>query len=133
MLYLFTTTRGLSNRFHLYRALMNYGFSADDIDPIFISHSSYMSEKSFFEEITNELECMNGDRDYYYFTMSDLEFDIIRMLVKKGRVHGGVKVVVFDDQCNIVAQYDVDKDGRCDVYDDYDIFDTHHYILSELL
>lgn len=133
MLYIFTTTRGMSNRSHLHRALINCGLSADNIVPIFILQTSYMSERTLFWEITNELESMNEDKDYYYFTLSALEFDIIRMLVKRGSVFGGVKVVVFDKRCDIIAQYDVDKDGNCDIYGDYDIFDTHHDVLSELL
>lgn len=134
MLYVFTTTRGSSKREHFYRAMKNYRPNfINDTAPFIVIHSEYESEKTLVYNIREELESIDELGNFYYFTLSSFEFDVIRLFVKKGLVPGGAKLVVFDEKSDIIGEYAIDKDGHCEVFGDYDIFEAHGNVLSELL
>lgn len=134
MLYVFTTTRYASRRMYVYKAYKNYGLDVNEMKPFKYEKREYDSEAAIVDRIRNAVDKMSMyQEDYYFFTLSSLEFATIRMLVKQNAIPGGVKVVVFGDKCDILGEYSIDKDGRCDVFGDYDIFDAHDTILSELL
>lgn len=133
MLYVFTSTEGVVKPEDLKTAVRNMGIK--DAHRLPIPHNEFWSERQIFDNVGTRFSkfCGVSERDYYTFTMKSIEFDMIRVLVKKGVILCGVIVVVFGDGGELIRGYGIDEDGHCDIYGDYDIFDTHHDVLSELL
>ena len=134
MLYVFTTTRYASRRMYVYKAYKNYGLDVNEMKPFKYEKREYDSEAAIVDRIRNAVDKMSMyQEDYYFFTLSSLEFATIRMLVKQTAIPGGVKVIVFGEKGEIVEEYEINEYGGCDVLGDFDIFDTHHDVLSALL
>lgn len=134
MLYVFTTTRYASRRMYVYKAYKKYGLDVDEMKPFKYEKREYDSEAAIVDRIRNAVDKMSMyQEDYYFFTLSSLEFATIRMLVKQNAIPGGVKVIVFGEKSEIVEEYEIDEHGGCDVLGDFDIFDTLDNIQDGIL
>ena len=134
MLYVFTTTRYASRRMYVYKAYKKYGLDVDEMKPFKYEKREYDSEAANVDRIRNAVDRMSMyQEDYYFFTLSSLEFATIRMLVKQNAIPGGVKVIVFGEKSEIVEEYEIDEYGGCDVLGDFDIFDTLDNIQDGIL
>lgn len=134
MLYVFTTTRYASRRMYVYKAYKKYGLDVDEMKPFKYEKREYDSEAAIVDRIRNAVDKMSlYQEDYYFFTLSSLEFATIRMLVKQNAIPGGVKVIVFGEKSEIAEEYEINEYGGCDVLGDFDIFDTLDNIQDGIL